>query len=112
MMSNMKKRMREQGYTQTDMENVDRISLGRKNHVASPEERRSYRDPCTVVQPNHTVKTTNHLGDKQLVQWKIIDQSLSRSRWVIVVTMDMVTFSTVSMVGLFFIVALTSQHTS
>ena len=46
------RRTHEQGYTQTDMEEFDRIVLERKNYVATREERRYCRDHSTVVLPN------------------------------------------------------------
>ena len=47
------RRMQEQGYTQSDMEEFDRLALERKNnYVATPEERRYYRDQYKVAQPN------------------------------------------------------------
>ena len=56
------KRTHEQGYTQTGMEEFDRRALERKKFLATPEERRYYRDQYNVVQPNqgggsNTVKT-------------------------------------------------------
>ena len=52
----------EQGYTQTDMDEFDRVVLERKKYVATPEEWRYYKDQYTVVQPkqgggSNTVKT-------------------------------------------------------
>ena len=66
--------MHEQGYTQTDRQDLNSTALERKNFAASPGARRCYRDQYTAVQPNQggnsTVKTTEHLEYKQLVQWK------------------------------------------
>ena len=45
-------RMNEQGYEQSDMEEFDSMALGRKNYVATLEERRCCRDQYKVVQPN------------------------------------------------------------
>ena len=39
MTSNLKKRMREQEHTQTDMKQFGKLVLGRKNYVATPEEK-------------------------------------------------------------------------
>ena len=44
-------RMHEQGHTQSNMEEFDRIAGGSVNHVAAPEEKRYYKDQYTVVQP-------------------------------------------------------------
>ena len=65
------KRMHEQGYTQTDMEEFDRKALGGKGHAATPAERRYCRDQYTVVPPNqgggsNTVKTKTTLNARNL----------------------------------------------
>ena len=69
-----RKRMHEQKYTPTDLEEVGRTALERTNYVAALEEGRHNRDQNTVVQPNpggiNTVKTQEHLEYKQLAQWK------------------------------------------
>ena len=64
--------MHEQGYTQTDMEQLDRIALGRKNHEATAEETRYYG---AVMQPHqgggrNDVKTKEDCEHKQLVYLK------------------------------------------
>ena len=76
------KHTHKQGYTQTHMNELDRIVLERKSDVATPEERRYYRDQYPVVQTNqvddsNTVKTKEHREYKHLVQWKKgkLDQS-------------------------------------
>ena len=47
-----RKRKHEQGDTQTDMKEFDRGALEKKNYVATPKERRYYRDQYMVVPPN------------------------------------------------------------
>ena len=70
------KRMHEKGYTQTDMEQFDRIAVERRNCVATPEERRYCRDQYSVVQQSNqgggsnTVKPKEHLEHKELEQRK------------------------------------------
>ena len=62
--------MHEQGYTQTDRQDLNSTALERKNFAASPGASRYYRDQYTAVQPNQggssTMKTTEHLEYKQL----------------------------------------------
>ena len=109
------KRMHEQGYTQSEVEEFDREALKRKNYVATHGERRYCRDQHKVVQSNQgggsdTVKTKCHPGHKQIVRWQIwkIDKPFSRSRCgtvVIVVILDTVTSNNIFLVGLFLIVA-------
>ena len=123
-MSNIKCAWHEQRYTQTDMEEFDRIALERKNYVATPEE-----GPL-LQRWNYTGRTTQsrrmqqHRRDQRTLC--TVENGNSRSRCrkvVIVVIMDMVTFDKVFLVGLFLIIAnygdshhnllhLTSQHTS
>ena len=67
------KRMHDQTYTQTGVEEFDKIALKRKTRVATPAERRCYRNQRTVVQPNqgggsNTVKSKEHPEHKQLAQ--------------------------------------------
>ena len=65
--------MHEQVYTQTDMDEFERIALGRKDYVGTLEERRYHRDQHNIVQPNqgggsNTVKTKEHPEHKQHAQ--------------------------------------------
>ena len=105
-------RTHEQRYTQSDMEEYDRISNDKRIYVASSKERACYRDQYKVVQPHqrggsNTAKTEAHLKHKQFVQWKSKqDQTILSTRcWTvdIVVFMDMVAFIKVFIVGLFVI---------
>ena len=63
-------RMHEQGYTQSDMEEFERIAIDKRDYVASSTERACHRDQYKVVQPNQgggsdTAKTEEHFEYKQ-----------------------------------------------
>ena len=65
--------MHEQGYTQTDLEEFDRIELERKKYVATLEEMCYCRGQYTIVLPNrgggsNTMKTEEHPEYQQLAQ--------------------------------------------
>ena len=77
--------MHEQGYTQTDMEEFDRIAHDSREYVATPTERTHYKDQNKVVQPcqgggSDTVKTEAHPECQQIVQWKKESMSKRSSR--------------------------------
>ena len=89
------------------MEEFDRIALGRKSHVATPEESGYNRDQYTMVQSNqggdsNTAKTKQHLEYKQLVQW---------NRENLTILVIMVIFNIVFQVGLFFIIPIMATVT-
>ena len=66
-------RMDEQGYTHTNMEYLDRAALGRKNYVATPEEKSYYKDfktrSCNPIKEEAAApwRTKKHPEHKQVV---------------------------------------------
>ena len=93
-------RMVDQGNTQTDVVDFDRKALGQKNYAPTLEERRYYKDHCKVMQSKQ-----QHLEDRRK------EKLTSHHRDPYAEHMDMDTFHTFFLEGLFLIIATMTTDT-